>query len=318
MGRLRRGILRFLQRTAPAASRVVLTQRQIFILPTLTGYAFAAALLLMLLVAINYQNSLAYALVFVLASLGLLTALHTWRNLAGLQLRAGTADSCFVGGTAYFPVILSAGRQVRHGIVLQWRDATGQTDVPLAEEASLVLGWPASERGWLHAPRLRVESRFPLGIWVAWSQVALDMQALVYPQPLEGELPAPPAADDSDREEGQREAGAGMDDYHGLEPWQQGDSLRRIDWKAWSRGQGLWVRYFVEQQGSDRLLDYQQLAGSSERRLSVLCFHVLRLTAAGEPFALQLPGQLLGPDSGEGHRNACLAALALFGQATHG
>ena len=107
----------------------------------------------------------------------------------------------------------------------------------------------------------------------------------------------------------------GTDDYQGLEAWQRGDSLRRVDWKAWSRGQGLWVKQFSDLLGSETLLDYSQLQGDTEQRLSVLCFHVLRLDNALQPYSLQLPGQaVLGPDIGPAHRDSCLSALALFGR----
>ncbi|MFB1011726.1 MAG: DUF58 domain-containing protein, partial [Thiopseudomonas sp.] len=79
--------------------------------------------------------------------------------------------------------------------------------------------------------------------------------------------------------------------------------------------QGLWVKQFSDLLGSETLLDYSQLQGDTEQRLSVLCFHVLRLDNALQPYTLQLPGQaVLGPDSGPAHRDSCLSALALFGR----
>lgn len=315
MNSLHQWLNQWWQRRMPPSSRIQLGQRQIFIVPTLTGWAFGGALLLMLLVAINYQNSLAYALAFLLGSLGLLAALHTWHNLAGLELQGLRAAPCFAGERAVFRLQLGSADRVRHGIALGWRAPLPVlTEVETGNGRAVMLEMPALERGWLQAPRLRVETRFPLGIWVAWSQIDLDMQVLVYPQPLEGSLPLAAAHNENDSEEGQLDIRLGADDYRGLEMWQQGDSLRRVDWKAWSRGQGLWVKQFGELQGSETLLDYSQLQGDSEHRLSLLCFHVLRLHAAELPWSLQLPDQLIGPDSGPIHRDACLRALALFGR----
>lgn len=311
---LRDWLRQWWQRRLPPANRVKLGQKQVFILPTVTGMAFAGALLLMLLVAINYQNSLAYALAFLLGSLGLLTALHTWRNLAGLELQALAAENCFAGGPALFALLLEAGRHDRHGLLIGWHSPLAvQTGVTTGQGTEIVLDLPASQRGWLQAPRLRIETRYPLGLWVAWSQVDLDMRLLVYPQAVEAGLPLAASLRDDGRNGRQLPQAQGVDDYQGLQAWQRGDAQSRIDWKAWSRGQGLWVKQFSELQGSDTLLDYERLSGDSEQRLSVLCFHVLRLETAGQPYSLQLPGQLLGPDSGPGHRAACLSALALFG-----
>jgi len=102
---------RWLLRRIPPASSVRLNQRRIFIMPTAVGLAFLVALLLMLLTAINYQNSLAYGLTFQLGSLYLVTILHTWRNLAGLVLQAGGSTAAFVGEQALLRVRLeSPGR----------------------------------------------------------------------------------------------------------------------------------------------------------------------------------------------------------------
>lgn len=315
MNSLRRWLNDWWQRRMPPAPHVRLGRRLIFIVPTTTGWAFAGALVLMLLIGINYQNSLAYSLTFLLGSLGLLAALHTWHNLVGLELQSLRATSCYAGEQAVFRLQLSSADRARHGIALGWRAPLPiLTEVEVNSSHTLLLELPATERGWLKAPRLRVETRFPLGIWVAWSQIDLDMQALVYPQPLDAALPLAAARNIDDDDAGQLDERLGADDYRGLEMWQKGDSLRRIDWKAWSRGQGLWVKQFGELQGSDTVLDYSQLQGDSEQRLSLLCFHVLRLHAAGQLWALQLPGQLLGPDSSLAHRDACLRALALFGR----
>ena len=312
MNRLREWLRQWWNRRIPPASRVQLNQRQVFIVPTRTGFAFGGALLLMLLVAINYQNSLAYALAFLLGSLGLLTALHTWRNLAGLELQGLQAEPCFAGEEAVFALALTA-KGHRYGIDLGWRAPLHtRTDVVRHQQARVLLSLPATRRGWLQAPRLRVETRFPLGIWVAWSQVDLAMRTLVYPQPLDAGLPLAAARNEDDAQ-GLQAVARGTDDYQGLEAWQRGDSLRRVDWKAWSRGQGLWVKQFSDLLGSETLLDYSQLQGDTEQRLSVLCFHVLRLDNALQPYSLQLPGQaVLGPDIGPAHRDSCLSALALF------
>lgn len=314
MNRLREWLRQWWNRRIPPASRVQLNQRQVFIVPTRTGFAFGGALLLMLLVAINYQNSLAYALAFLLGSLGLLTALHTWRNLAGLELQGLQAEPCFAGEEAVFALALTA-KGPRYGIDLGWRTPLHtRTDVVRNQQARVLLSLPATRRGWLQAPRLRVETRFPLGIWVAWSQVDLAMRTLVYPQPLDAGLPLAAARNEDDAQ-GLQAVARGTDDYQGLEAWQRGDSLRRVDWKAWSRGQGLWVKQFSDLLGSETLLDYSQLQGDTEQRLSVLCFHVLRLDNALQPYLLQLPGQaVLGPDIGPAHRDSCLSALALFGR----
>ncbi|CDM40391.1 DUF58 domain-containing protein [Ectopseudomonas oleovorans] len=304
---------RWLARRIPPAASVRLNQRRIFILPSRVGGAFAVALLLMLLVGINYQNSLAYGLTFLLMAVFVVTILHTYRNLAGLVLKAGGGAAVFVGEQACFRVRLESREREHQAIALGWPPAELMLrDVPRQGQTEVDLSQPAVRRGWLRPERLRVESRFPLGLLVAWSWVDLDQAVLVYPRPLEGELPLSAGLDDEE-EEGMRARGQGADDFQGLREYQPGDSKRRLDWKAYSRGQGLLVKDFAMLSGHDLWLDFDSLGGDSEMRLSLLCYWVLQFTERQQTFGLQLPGQVIAPDYGEGHRDVCLRALALFG-----
>lgn len=305
---------RWLARRIPPAASVRLNQRRIFILPSRVGAVFGVALLLMLLVAINYQNSLAYGLTFLLMAVFVVAILHTYRNLAGLVLKAGGGGAVFVGEQARFRVRLESRECEHQAVALGWQPAELVTrDVPRQGQAELELSLPARRRGWLRPGRLRVESRFPLGLLVAWSWVDLDQALLVYPLPLAGELPLA-AGQGAEDEEGMRARGQGADDFQGLRQYQPGDSKRRLDWKAYSRGQGLLVKEFASLSGRDLWLDYEQLGGDPELRLSHLCHWVLQFTERQQAFGLHLPGQTIAPDLGEGHRDACLRALALFGE----
>lgn len=304
----------WLARRIPPANRITLDQRRIFILPTRQGAAFAVALLLMLLAGINYQNSLAYGLTFLLFSLALVAMLHTYRNLAGLQLAGGGASPVFAGEVAGFRLRLESDRRAHQAIALGWRgEPLVVSDVPAGETVALQVFHPAPTRGWLRPERLRVESRFPLGLFVAWSWLDLDVRGLVYPRPLEA-APPPRSGEDSGGEEGQRQAGQGADDFQGLRAYQPGDSRRRLDWKAFSRGQGLLVKDFTALAGSELWLDFSVLDGDTETRLSWLCQAVLDASTRQLRFGLRLPGQELAPATGENQRDAALQALALFGR----
>lgn len=305
---------RWLEKRIPPARQVQLNQRRIFILPTREGLLFGVALLLMLLAAINYQNSLAYGLTFLLLSLGLVTILHTYRNLAGLVLAAGEAPPVFAGEQACFRLRLQSAGRAHCGIALGWPPAAlQQLDVEADGSGEVELFLPAERRGWLRAPRLRVESRFPLGLLVAWSWVDLDLAALVYPRPLPGELPPAGGVGEDDEEPGVAAQHSGVDDFQGLRSYQSGDSRRRLHWKAWSRGQGLLVKDFTELHSHDLWLDFDSLGGDREARLSLLCHWVVQLAGHGQPFGLHLPGVSRAPAMGAAQRDLCLRDLALFG-----
>jgi uncharacterized protein (DUF58 family) len=225
------------------------------------------------------------------------------------------STAVFVGEQARFALRLESTGKAHQAIASGWSSATAQrVDIDQGHVAELELALPTVQRGWLIAPRVCIETSFPLGVLRAWTWVDPGQKILVYPQPLEGELPTLVNALTDIEDEGARALSQGVDDYQGLKQYQPGDSWRRLHWKAWSRGGALLVKEFAELRGRDLSLDFLAMGGDVEQRLSRLCYWVLTLSREQRPFALQLPGQLLATDSSDAHRDACLQALALFGK----
>jgi len=299
---------------SPQGAQITLSQRCIFVLPSRFALAFLLTLLLILLVGINYQHSLAYALVFLLLSLFFITLLHSFRNLSGLTISAEANPPVFAGGLVSFRVRLLSHKRAHQAIRIGFDKNTLQLlDVPAAGSIRLELEYPADQRGWLKPEPLLIESLFPLGLWRVWSHVRLEQRVLVYPRPLAGDCPLSTGSADSEGE--QQAAGIGVDDFQGLRDWQPGHSLARIHWKAFSRGGELLVKEFSALQGAQPWLDFSALQGDHETRLSLLCHQVLKRCDSAEPFGLRLPDQDIPASHGDSHRAICLQALALYGRA---
>lgn len=307
---------RWIARRIPSQRQVTLNQRRIFILPSKIGVAFLASLLVMLLAAINFQNNLVFALAFFLFSLMLICILHTYSNLSGLTIEGVRAHSTFAGEHAEFDLQLS-GSAKRHyrSIQLGWPGGAADVTVSVApgERSAVKLFLPATRRGWLQPPWLCVETLYPLGLLRAWSWVDLDMAALVYPRPLPGPRPDTVGSGQPDGEQQWRR---GSEEFHGFRPYQSGDNLRHVFWRAWARGQPLQSKQFAELHMRSHWLQWESTSGDREQRLSLLCHWVMELERRGEPYALQLPDFTLPLGLGDSQRERALRALALFGQPT--
>ncbi|MCX7150856.1 MAG: hypothetical protein NTY05_15910 [Rhodocyclales bacterium] len=94
----------------PEPAPIVLTQRRVYVLPTRAGLAYATALGVILLGAMNYNLSLGHALVFLLAGLGIVAILHTFRNLVLVAIRPGRCEPVFAGSLAQFDLVLENRR----------------------------------------------------------------------------------------------------------------------------------------------------------------------------------------------------------------
>ena len=105
--RLERALARYAKRRDGTRVDKLLDQRSIYVLPSRPGLFYAAVLASMLIAAINYRLALGYALTFLLAGLGVVGMLHTYRNLSRLLLRPGRIEPVFAGQIAEFSLIVA-------------------------------------------------------------------------------------------------------------------------------------------------------------------------------------------------------------------
>ncbi|MCG6975900.1 MAG: DUF58 domain-containing protein [Acidiferrobacterales bacterium] len=293
---------------------VSLTNRTIYMLPTRHGFMFSLLLFVLLLAAINYENGLIYALTFWLASMAMISMLHTHRNLLNLKISAGPCAPVFAGETARFTLVLKNELAIpRQGLsVLVGKNEVGRIDLEAGEQGSVTLPASTLRRGYTDIPPIELSTNYPIGLLYTWSRkIKLNHQCLVYPKPA----PSRPIIGGIDNEQ-KRELGtrAEGDDFVGVREYQFGDSPRHVDWKAAARGQGIQTKRFGGDARSIVWLDWDALEGiDTETRLSQLCRWVIDAEAEGMIYGLRLPGQQIKPASGEAHRHRCLEALALFG-----
>jgi len=310
--RLRKSVLDWAVRRSPRSRQLTLKQKRIFIMPSAAGFGFLLLLCIILLLGINYQNNLAYGVVFLLLSLLLIVIIHTYSNLSGLTISFVRGHPCFVGENAAFELQLSpaAGRQY-HSLQLSWQSGSETAlDLPDCGDGTVTLYLPAPQRGVLSAGELLIQTYYPLGLIKAWSWLDADLQALVYPRPVAGgSLTETASANGDGNETGQ----TGAQEFVGLEQYQQGMSPRHIAWKQYARGQGLLAKQYVDYADKNCWLSWQLWPElDAEARLSRLTWWTLQLEKQGAVYGLNLPHIEIEPGRGELHRNRVLQTLALF------
>lgn len=309
---------RWLDRRLPAARMIILTQRRLFIFPSRQGFLFGFTLLLMLLTAINYQNNLAYGLTFWLAMLFIVAVHFTHANLLNLVITGVRAESVFPGQQAEFVFRISckSSRRGHHSVRLIWPSSEVLVDVPAGGDVEVALHHPVSTRGWFAAPKLKIESRYPLGLLRCWSFASFDLKALVWPQPLAVERWESSYSENANQGFSDQE---GLDDLMGFRDYRVGDAPRLIDWRSHARGLPLQSKLYSMPQHKNHWLDWRDFSGGSvEQKLSWLCWLVLQRHARGESFGLRLPNLELPVAAGDRQRDLALRALALHGLAQGG
>ena len=315
----RQRLMHWWQARLPLNDTLLLTQRNVYILPTGAGWMLALTLLVLLVASINFQLNLGYLLTFLLAGCAVAGVHVCHATLRGLTLHLQPPQPQFLGQSTTLEVQLGSTRKTpRHAVELAVQ-GSGQwavTDVPAQGSARLQVAFAPARRGLQSVPVLAAQTYFPLGtfrVWTVWRPAA---QVLVYPAP---EAPAPPLP--------QAQAAAGQHsgvlhpeagEYDGVRPYRRGDAIQRVVWKKAAQALAA---------GSDALVsrDTQPASARSalwlahdhtglqdfEARLSRLTAWVLLADRLGLEYGLRLPTATVPPGSGSAQRLRCLEALAL-------
>jgi uncharacterized protein (DUF58 family) len=294
----------------------LLTQRNVYILPTVPGLVLAATLLVLLVASINYQLNLGYLLTFLLAGCALVGMHVGHATLRGITMHLIAPSAQYMGASALLDIQLSSHRKTtRHGIGLGLLGAGhwAWTHVPAQGSAQVQIAFSPRARGLQALPTLTAETRFPLGtfrVWTLWRPAA---RLLVYPRPEAHPPPLPPLSAGQPRAGGTRHNTAqATGEFDGVRAYRRGDPLKQVVWKKTAKADALVSRDSQQAQQHTLWLDYTQ-AGlpDKEARLSRLCAWVLRADQQGLDYGLRLPGSTLAPATGPAHKRRCLEALAL-------
>ncbi len=291
---------------------VRLNRRRIYILPTRAGTVFAFFLLAMLVAAINYTNNLAFLLTFLLGSISILSAIHAYANLAGLEVESGRLFPAFCGDDARLQLFFRAGGRERRRISVRIGAVEDEFSLHAGAGRELDLNVPTVRRGPLPLGRLVIATRYPLGLFRAWSPLVLPVSGLVYPRALAVDsldLHHPQGGDDQEGLGAVSQSG----EFGGVRPYRPEDGVSRISWKASARGAGLFAKEFRSGVAGTLVFDWDEVRASGyEERISLLAGLVREAERLGLIYGLRLPALMIEPGSGPSWAHRCLEALALL------
>jgi uncharacterized protein (DUF58 family) len=309
--RLPDSIARRLGRRKPDILPLTLSQSRVYVLPTRAGLAFALALVIMLIGAINYSLSLGYALVFLLFGLGIAGTVHAFRNLVTLSVNRASLEPVFAGEPAILRLQLE-NPSTRRRAALRVRAGEHEESVDLdpREVAQVEVPLPTERRGWLPVGRIVVATTWPLGLARAWSVLRPDLAGLVYAAPERTPPPLPGGFGDA---EGRRAPVDGDDDFAGLRAHRITDSPRHVAWKAVAGGGPMLTKEFSALEAAAIELGWHDAADApdDDTRAARLTAWALIAERRGLRYALNTPDGFLAPGRGQTHLQLCLARLAL-------
>jgi uncharacterized protein (DUF58 family) len=302
----------FFLRNVPIHLPHQLHWRRIYILPTAQGLLFVIILLGMLIGSINYSNNLGFLLAFLLGSMTFISMLYTIRNLTGIRIISSGAEPVFAEESAAFDFFVVSQKEKRLAISFSYKgEAQTIKDISSDSNQRIKVRAMTQKRGNFGPGPLIISSRYPMGLFRAWVVLPINTVCTVYPKPIAGQVKPGTNTSLGDDENGKEIPG--VDDFKELRPYQPGDPLQRISWKAFSRGMDLVTKSFVGKAGSAVFLNWDSVESLNiEKKLSILTHGILKLHRSNQVYGINLPTEFIDQGSGDAHKHKCLKALALF------
>ncbi|MGV6851863.1 MAG: DUF58 domain-containing protein [bacterium] len=284
----------------------LIDRKRIYILPTLSGIAYAVIVGIITIGGLNYSNNNVLAIAFISAAAGMYSAWRAYYNLRGIQFNSIHADAVFCGEQAEF-ILNCIQTEPRNSYFLEFDHALSAIKIIQPRQSSTVkLLYETSQRGWFVPGIIKPFSVYPHGLFKPWTTCLLPARCMVYPQ-LEDPVVLWPEdsivkhAPDADRE------------YTGIREYSPGDSISQIAWKSSARTGQLHVKQWQYEGATELVFDWNSTNSLPyEKRISRLAGWVYQAHNIDARWALHIPGIQISENTGTDHYIQCMTALALM------
>lgn len=271
--------------------------------PTALAWALLGTTACLLLMAMNYQNNIAYLLCSAVFSSALFAVLEARRNMRGITLQLHENPQFFANEIGTCSFICKSSQQRTHYLLQVFTQPESIVYLThFNQRKAILVSLGHHQRGCYPLPPLTLRSTYPFGLIRSDITFLLAGEMTVFPQ-AKGNLPLPGSSHGKDREH---------DDFSGHRRYQVGDPVQRIDWKIIARNGPALIKQFHQGSGNhEHHFQLQALAHlTQEEALEQLCRWVCVAAEAHIPFSMHLGAVSLSSDISQAHRDRCLHSLA--------
>jgi len=272
-----------------------------------TKYFILLVLAIIGLFSLAYMHNynIVYLVMFFIFSLAGASSIIGRLNLYELKAEVVSAQSFFANTAT--PYTLSISNPSEHdSFALECSNHNSESfirELPALKRKTVTLTCTPLKRGHFSLPDLRISSRFPLPHEILFKEIDLNYKTIVYPEPKGEDLQSFTARNRSFFGE--------HDDFDGIRPFREGESLSLIHWPSLAKGDTLMSKEFVMLEKSRHLqFDFSECSGNDEERLSQLCLWALECQHKNIPFTINFPTTAL--DSRKRSHHEILEFLALY------
>ncbi len=282
----------------------------IYILPTLDGCKVIFLNMVLLVMGLSYANNYILLLNFILFCLFLGSMFYTHFNLTGLKIISAQIPQIHSGELKELTLHFSSSNLQGHyfltpkikSSLIAISDPKIKYSLNVTNNFSLKFYVQGKKRGNETLNKIYLETLFPFNFFRCFTFFTLDQQLFVYPEIKTGLIKNQNLAPDLVNEEG--------DEFY-LKEYQNGDSLKRVDWKKLAQTNKWYTRQFDKKKPQPVMLICGK--NESEDSLSSLCYSIHELHNLNIPYGLQTSrNHHIPPGLSSQHLQTCLRELAIY------
>lgn len=206
----------------------------------------------------------------------------------------------------FLPLFLIRAQTMKSSVLFHYLDP--------GQKAAATIKATFDKRGINNTDSITLCSIFPFNFFERCVRLSSGIELIVLPEPMKCTLA-------QSAHEGKRQADGIQSENRGYEsgiislrPYQAGDPLRHIHWKAAAKTDKLLTKEFPSSNAEPVLINFDELdIADIETRISCTAYAIQRLIRQGTPAGLVIEKKIYKPALGSAHRLKMLKELALYG-----
>lgn len=275
--------------------------------------------------AIGYGNNILYFFVFFLVSMGLTTVWLTNKNVDSVRVTELQHSFLYAKEPNLVTAQIDNANKNETPVWdiefrIEYKKAETALNAPpefttlaeLEKTGFVSLSWIPFKRGYVRAPRILIQSRFPFKLLRSWKYSHKANEYLVYPERKGKENLRSLLGLQSNKDEMANLDNEGL--FRDYREFQNSDSPARIDWKRSVKHQKHLVKNYEKSGDRKILIDWEMTSGLAdfEERISQMALWVHLCHEQNETFSIKIKNFQTDYFASPNHYKSCMEKLALL------
>lgn len=259
-----------------------ITKKKIYIIPTKLGIVFTGIMFAIFLIGLSYGNNLTLSVSFILFTYFVIQMLVTHKNISLIR----PATISFTNDDSHKDIQCSINLEVMIFANNYVLELNNDVKIDLNSNQYSLSGPFQGIRGKYSDDKIKISNTAQAGLFYAWRFYSISYSFYIYPSPVCYRLPS------SYRNQEAEQFNSNNEFSHYI-PYIDGFPSKRLNWKIFAKTDQLYLKYFIGHNLLEIELNFYDLPGPAELRLSYLSYLIENIFKKKMKWSLVLPNEVI-------------------------